>query len=115
LIVGSNPATPAKIKNMSKKTWKLLKKKSEKERERDKIIFNMFNYGCAAGFLSAGFIVGIIMMFSEKLKDAEELKVNWGKLKEFIQPFSWILLAVLLVFRYCTLIIFTNIKRFPKN
>lgn len=65
--------------------------------------------------LSVGFIVGIIMAFSEKLKDAEELSVNWGKLKEFIKPFSWISLAVLLVISVLYSYYWYKYKEFSKE
>ena len=57
----------------------------------------MFNYGCTAGFISLGLMGGFMWGISEKLKDADELSINWKKLKENIELFSWIVLGGLLV------------------
>ena len=57
----------------------------------------MISYSCVAGFLAAGFIGGIIIGISEKLKEGEELKINWKKVKEVSSSAGWISIGILVV------------------
>ena len=108
---------------MNRKVYKLLKRKSEKERERNKIILNLIGYSSLAGIVVGWSIVGIIWGVSSKLEEGTELRVNWKEMKAALNILKWaapaILVVIAIVYSYyyyrCQEITIKNWKGFKKG